>query len=166
MRPHADRTEPDRRSDALDGIWSWPPRAGYLRLPGSHRLPRLRVSLWRIGRRSHTWARDQRLGGGEDLRLHGNVEKRLSDTRTELARLREGLRILDEQAAYQADVAQEAETRAIVAGTPLADRQLHEAAEDLRRLRRQGDEAREQIAAVAAEQDQLLERLFDAKASP
>nr|MBA3622793.1 hypothetical protein [Euzebyales bacterium] len=48
---------------------------------------------------------------------------------------------------------------------PLADRQLHEAAEDLRRLRRQRDEAREQIAAVTAEQDELLERLFDAKAA-
>ena len=89
----------------------------------------------------------------------------MSDTRTELARLREALRILDEQVAYQDEVAQEAETRAVVAGTPLADRQHHEADADLRRLRRQRDEAREQIAAVTAEQDELLERLFDAKAA-
>ncbi len=104
-------------------------------------------------------------GGGEDLRLHGNVEKRLNDTRAELARLRETLRILDEQVAYQGDVAQEAETQAVVAGTPLADRQHHEADEDLRRLRRQRDEVREQIAVVTAEQDELLERLFDARAA-
>jgi glutathione S-transferase len=94
------------------------------------------------------------------VRLHGNYEKRLVETREEIARLRENLRVLDEQVAYQGSVAEDAATRAIVAGTPLADRERREATEDLRRLSRHRDEVSEQITALTAEQDDLLERLL------
>lgn len=94
------------------------------------------------------------------MRLHGNYEKRLAETREEIARLRESLRVLDEQVGYQGSVAEEAATRAIVAGTPLADRERRTAAEDLRRLTRHRDELTGRIAALTAEQDDLLERLL------
>ena len=69
--------------------------------------------------------------------LRGNLEKRLSDARQELVRAREALQIIDEQVAFQQDVASEAETTAVVAETPLAHRERREADGDLQRLERQ-----------------------------
>lgn len=94
------------------------------------------------------------------MRLRGNLHQRLGDVRAEVMRARETLRILDEQVAFQEGVADDAVTRAVVAGTPLADRERREASDDLRRLRRQRDETRERVAALVAEQDELLERLL------
>jgi phage I-like protein len=93
--------------------------------------------------------------------LRGNLQKRLEDVRTEILRAREAARILDEQVAYQQGVADEAETAAVVAETPLAHREQREADGDLRRLRTQRDELRERIAALTAEQDDLLDRLLE-----
>lgn len=94
-----------------------------------------------------------------EVRLQGNVQKRLAEARDEVRRLREALRVLDEQVAYQQGVADDALTRATVAGTPLADRERRDAAEDLRRLRRQRDETARRIEELTAEQDALLDRL-------
>ncbi|MEX2619470.1 MAG: hypothetical protein WD250_04550 [Egibacteraceae bacterium] len=93
------------------------------------------------------------------MRLHGSVEKRLAEARDEARRLRETLRVLDEQVAYQKDVADDAATRATVAGTPLADRERRTTAEDLRRLQRQRDETAALIEELTAEQDALLDRM-------
>jgi flagellar biosynthesis chaperone FliJ len=94
------------------------------------------------------------------LRARGNVEKRLSQVRSEMQHSRETLRVLDEQVAYLRGVADDAETRAAVSQTPLADRIHHDAMEDLRRVRRHRDETAAQIAELTAEQDQLLDRLL------
>lgn len=94
------------------------------------------------------------------MRLHQNLQRRLVDVRAEITRLRESLRILDEQIAYQADVAADAETRALVAGTPLADRERRTTADDLRRVERQREEVAARVAELVAEQDDLLERLL------
>jgi len=94
------------------------------------------------------------------VRLHQNLQRRLTDVRAEITRQREALRILDEQIAYQADVAADAETRALVAGTPLADRERRAAADDLRRVQRQRDEVAARVAELVSEQDDLLERLL------
>lgn len=94
------------------------------------------------------------------MRLHQNLQRRLTDVRAEITRQREALRILDEQIAYQADVAADAETRALVAGTPLADRERRAAADDLRRVQRQRDEIAARVAELVSEQDDLLERLL------
>jgi cell division septum initiation protein DivIVA len=94
------------------------------------------------------------------VRLRGNVEKRLAELRVEVRQLRENLHVLDEQIAYQQEVADDAETRALVAGTPLADRERHQAAEDLRRTRAQRDELVARIEGLTVEQDELLERLL------
>lgn len=93
------------------------------------------------------------------MRLHGNVQKRLTEARDEVRRLRETLRVLDEQVAYQQGLADDAETRATVAGTPLADRERRVAVEDLRRLRRQRDDTAARVEELTAEQDALLDRL-------
>lgn len=93
------------------------------------------------------------------MRLRGNVEKRLADVRREVGRLRERLRVLEEQVAYAEEVADEATTRALVASTPLADRERRDAVEDVRRVARERDETAERLRALLAEQDDLLDRL-------
>lgn len=93
--------------------------------------------------------------------LRGNLQKRLEDARSEIVRAREALRIIDEQIAYQQGVADDAETAAVVAETPLAHRERREADGDLRRLAAQRDELRQRIAALVAEQDELLDRLLE-----
>lgn len=90
------------------------------------------------------------------------LRKRLTDARDELVRARESLRILDEQVAYLQGLADDAETRALVAGTPLADREHREADQDRRRAQRARDDVAAQVAALVAEQDDLLDRLLEA----
>ena len=93
------------------------------------------------------------------MRPGGTVRKRLVDLGAEVARERETLRILDEQVAYQREVADDLGTRAVVAGTPLADRERRDAQEDLRRLERAYGEAKDRVRELLEEQDRLLERL-------
>ncbi len=69
--------------------------------------------------------------------------------------------MLTEQVAYLAEVADEAETRKLVAQTPLADREWREAKQDLDRHAAQLDEARTALAGLGAERDGLLDRLID-----
>jgi uncharacterized protein Yka (UPF0111/DUF47 family) len=95
------------------------------------------------------------------MRLRGNVHKRLAEVRAEVQRLRELVRVLDEQVAHAEEVADEASTRAVVSSTPLADRERRSASDDLRRVRRERDERRERITELLAEQDRLLDRLAD-----
>ena len=93
--------------------------------------------------------------------LRANLQKRLEDARLELVRARESLRIIEEQVAFQRDVAADAETSAVVAETPLAHRERREADGDLRRLTEQRDELRAKVAALVAEQDELLDRFLE-----
>ena len=93
--------------------------------------------------------------------LRGNPSKRLEDLRPELQRAREALRILEEQVAFQQDVASQAETAAVVAETPLAHRERREADGDLQRLQRQRDELRQRVAALLAELADLLDRMLE-----
>lgn len=97
---------------------------------------------------------------GVRVRLGGNVEKRLAQVRQEMARLRAELRVLDEQVTYAREFADDADTRAVVSQTPLADRERGDAQDGLRRVRRQHDEAVARVAELVAEQDALLERLL------
>lgn len=99
------------------------------------------------------------------MRLRGNVQKRLADVREESRRLRERVRVLDEQVAYVREVADEATTRALVSATPLADRERRHAEDDLRRVRRERDEVAARIEELLAEQDALLDRLAGAPGS-
>jgi hypothetical protein len=69
--------------------------------------------------------------------------------------------VLVEQVAYLDELAADAETRKLVAQTPLADREWREARTDLDRHTALLDETRREAAELLAEQDRLLERLFE-----
>ena len=90
-----------------------------------------------------------------------NVTERLAALSAEIAEEQIQLRILDEQLAFQAEVADDARIRALVSETPLADRESHIASDDLRRLERSREETRRRLAELREEQDSLLERMLD-----
>lgn len=88
------------------------------------------------------------------------TNERLKALSDEIARLRTEIGVLEEQAGYVTDVAEDAHIRAIVSETPLADREEREAREDADRTRRSLEEARARLDELRSEQDALLERLF------
>jgi transcription termination factor NusB len=88
------------------------------------------------------------------------IQKSLSEVGEQLNKARDELRIVEEQLLFQMDVAEEAKTRALVAETPLADREHQEAQRDLERIRRSRNEVTAKIAELQAEQDRLLDKLI------
>jgi hypothetical protein len=89
------------------------------------------------------------------------VNERLASLSAEIAEEQIHLRILDEQLAFQSEVADDARIRALVSETPLADRESHIASDDLRRLERSRDEAQRRLGDLRDEQDSLLERMLE-----
>lgn len=90
-----------------------------------------------------------------------NITERLSALSGEIAEERTQLAILEEQVAFQSEVADDARIRALVSETPLADRESRIATEDLQRMVRSRDEAKRRLAELRAEQDALLERMSE-----
>jgi hypothetical protein len=90
-----------------------------------------------------------------------NVNERLASLSAEIAEEQIQVRILDEQLAFQSEVADDARIRALVSETPLADRESHIASDDLRRLERSRDEAQRRLGDLRGEQDSLLERMLE-----
>ncbi len=78
-----------------------------------------------------------------------------------LRRARANLRVLEEQVAYLAELADDAETRKLVSGTPLADREWQRAKTDHDRHARLRDETRTEIDELEQERDRLLDRLVE-----
>jgi hypothetical protein len=93
------------------------------------------------------------------LRGPMNITERLSALSAEIAEARTAVRILEEQLAFQADVAEDARVRALVSETPIADRDYRIARDDLERLRRSRDDEMHQLQELEAERDALLDRL-------
>jgi hypothetical protein len=93
------------------------------------------------------------------------VRERLTRIQDEVRRIRATERVLAEQVAYLEEVADDAETRRLVARTPLADREAQEARTDRDRHARLLHEARREVADLLAEQDRLLERLLELEGS-
>jgi hypothetical protein len=89
------------------------------------------------------------------------LRERLARTQEQLRRVRATERVLVEQVAYLDEVAADAETRKLVAQTPLADREWRDARTDLDRHTALLDETRREAAELLAEQDRLLDRLFE-----
>ncbi|MEX2554035.1 MAG: hypothetical protein WEB06_00190 [Actinomycetota bacterium] len=89
------------------------------------------------------------------------MNERLASLSAEIAEEQIHLRILEEQLAFQSEVADDARIRALVSETPLADRESHIASDDLRRLERSRDESQRRLADLRDEQDSLLERMLE-----
>ena len=88
-----------------------------------------------------------------------NITERLTALRAEIAGARTAVRILEEQLAFQAGVAEDAQIRALVSETPIADRDYRIARDDLERLRRSRDDEMRRLRVLEAECDALLDRL-------
>ena len=89
-----------------------------------------------------------------------DLNERLAALSAEIAEEQTQLRILEEQVAFQAEVADDARIRALVSETPLADREARTAADDLHRLERSRDDSGRRVAELRTQQDALLERMF------
>jgi transcriptional regulator with XRE-family HTH domain len=89
------------------------------------------------------------------------LEQRLTNLGERLRKVRRDLQITEEQVAFQSQVADEANTKMLVAGTPLADREWRQARDDLARLERQRDDLRSSVDELVGERDRLLDRLAD-----
>ena len=85
-----------------------------------------------------------------------NIERRLRSLSDEIAGLRAEIAVLSEQLVFQHDVSEDARVRALVAETPIAEREFRMAEDDFRRIQRVLDEAKARLAASLEEQDRLL----------
>lgn len=94
------------------------------------------------------------------------MRERLTRIQGELRRVRATQRVLSEQVAHLDDVAAEAETRKLVAQTPLADREWRAARTDRDRHRALLEEASQQVGDLLAEQDRLLDQLLATEPAP
>ncbi len=93
------------------------------------------------------------------------MHDRLTRIQEQLRRIRANERVLSEQVTYLDEVAGDAETRKLVAQTPLADREWRDARTDLDRHSALLDEAHAETAALLAERDRLLDRLGELEAA-
>jgi hypothetical protein len=94
------------------------------------------------------------------------VRERLLRVQEQLRLTRANERILVEQVSYLQEVASDAETRGLVAETPLADREWREARTDLNRHTALLDEARREVEDLLVERDRLLDRLSELDPAP
>ena len=85
-----------------------------------------------------------------------HAETRLISISREISALEDERAVLKEQLAFTRDVMDEAQVRALVAETPLADRELRVATQDCRRVERGLHETEGRLATLRMEQDRLL----------
>jgi hypothetical protein len=90
-----------------------------------------------------------------------NIPQRLRALSADISTLQTDIGILEEQIAFQTEVADDAGIRAVVSETPLADREAQEASGDLALLMRSRQEALKRLQQLRDEQDSLLERLLE-----
>jgi hypothetical protein len=87
------------------------------------------------------------------------VERRLSGVAVRLKQLRQDLVVADEQLAVLADMADDARLRSLVSETPLADQDSRQTGRHADSMRRHRAALVEEIAALEAQQDELLDRM-------
>ena len=97
-------------------------------------------------------------------RQAARIRARLRRVQEDLTRVRANERVLAEQVDHLSDVADDAETRHLVAQTPLADREWRVARTDRDRHAALLDESRREAEGLLAERDRLLDQLFDLEA--
>lgn len=93
------------------------------------------------------------------------VGDRLSAITEEMGKIKTEIAILTEQAMFASNVASDANLRAVVSETPLADREYAEAQRDFEIAQRVLNDAKARLLALQQEQDRLLERMFEESSS-
>lgn len=88
-----------------------------------------------------------------------HVERRLTEVGGRLKQLREELAIANEQLGHFADEADDARLRALVAETPVSDREFRDAQRHADAMRRHRDELSDEISRLELRQDELLDQL-------
>jgi len=89
-----------------------------------------------------------------------DIAQRLRALSAEIATLQTEIGILEEQIAFQTEIADDARIRALVSETPLADRDAQVASGDLARIMRSRTDALKRLEQLRADQDGLLERML------
>ena len=90
-----------------------------------------------------------------------DIAQRLRALSAEIATLQTEIGILEEQIAFQTEIADDARIRALVSETPIADRDAQVASGDLARIMRSRADALKRLEQLRADQDELLERMLD-----
>lgn len=87
------------------------------------------------------------------------LERRLTEVAAELRELRQELTIAEEQLSHLAGQADDARLRALVSETPIADREVREAARHASAMTRYREDVVARISRLEQLQDDLLDRL-------
>jgi predicted nucleic acid-binding Zn-ribbon protein len=90
-----------------------------------------------------------------------DIAQRLRALSAEIATLQTEIGILEEQIAFQTEIADDARIRALVSETPIADRDAQVASGDLARIMRSRADALKRLEQLRADQDGLLERMLN-----
>ena len=90
-----------------------------------------------------------------------DIAQRLRALSAEIATLQTEIGILEEQIAFQTEIADDARIRALVSETPIADRDAQVASGDLARIMRSRGDALKRLEQLRSDQDGLLERMLD-----
>src|SRR5437762_9678991 len=85
------------------------------------------------------------------------IREQLDELAAKLARAQQELAVAREQVAFQSGVADEAQVRMVVSGTPLADREFREARDDLERLKRHEQKTADTIAELSRSEEHTSE---------
>ena len=88
------------------------------------------------------------------------VERKLRENGDELKRVREELRISDEQLKFLDSEAEEARIRAMVSETPVAEQELQDATRHADTMRRHCGELNVRMAQLETRQDELLDEMM------
>lgn len=92
-----------------------------------------------------------------------SIEKKLMSVSDELRKLREHLRVVDEQLLQVSDEAEDSRLRALVSETPLAAAEHRDAARSAGVLRRDRASTVERLDKLEVLQDELLDQLTRAE---
>ncbi len=87
------------------------------------------------------------------------IERRLRSVSERLRSARDDLGVTEEQLVQLADEADDARLRSLVSETPIAEKEHRKASRHADRLRKHRDRLQAEVAALDAEQDELLDRL-------
>ncbi len=87
------------------------------------------------------------------------MQARLTEVHERLVKARQEVAILEEQMLVFAETAEDARIRALVAETPLASKDWHEARRHEEAMQRGLASARERVAELERAQDELLSKL-------